>query len=86
MEKSNFILILIDRIPVPNDGACDWGLNNANIIASCEVCAKYYDPRTNFQNQPCVYVPHKSRCWPANLARNKNWITKEAPDCVTESK
>ena len=65
-------------------GACDWGLTDANIIASCEVCAQYYDPRPAHKNnndRACVYVPGKSLCYPAATARKKNWIMEEASDC-----
>ena len=62
---------------MPNDGACDWGLAKKNIDASCEVCAQYHDGRPDWKNEECVYVPDKSRCWPRNAARNKDYETED---------
>ena len=62
-------IILGIRIPVPNNGACDWGLKQANITASCDSCAQYYDPRPERGNNKdgfCVYVPEKEYCIPQN--------------------
>ena len=69
-------IILGIRIPVPNNGACDWGLKQANITASCDSCAQYYDPRPERGNNKdgfCVYVPEKEYCYPAKFARQKNY-------------
>ena len=64
------------RIPVPNSGACDWGLGNAGIRANCKTCKQYYDPRPQFGNTDggvCVYVPGKDKCFAARYARNQNY-------------
>ena len=64
------------RIPVPNEGSCDWGLFNADIVASCDTCAQYYDPRPGYGDNDdgaCVYVHKKEKCFPTSWARNQNY-------------
>ena len=59
------------RIPVPNQGACDWGLPNAY---SCAYCQNYFDPRDPYGDNDdgkCVWVPSKGKCFP------KKWATEE---------
>ena len=68
------LYILLGRIAVPNNGACDWGLVKAGIIASCGECRKYYDPRSSYTNNDdgnCVYVPSKSKCFPLKYAQEQ---------------
>ena len=62
--------ILIDRIAVPYDGACDWGLPNAR---SCSDCLSYYDPRASYGNNDggrCVWSPDNAKC------HTKKWLAK----------
>ena len=74
-KLTRFCKILKGRIPVPNNGACDWGLHRANIVASCNVCKIYYDPVNygNNKNGHCVYVPAKEKCFPAKWARDHGY-------------
>ena len=63
-----------DRIPVPETGACDWGLKNPR----CEDCKMYYDPRPgNFHNQKCVWIPTEGKCSPKRFAQNQNLTIDE---------
>jgi len=57
------------RVPVPNGGACDWGLDKFGLTASCKVCNQYQDGRDGTNNsQPCVFVPARGKCFPAEYA------------------
>ena len=67
------------RIPVPNNGACDWGLPEAK---SCSYCKKYYDPRYpekygNTDNGKCVWVPNESKCFPKKWVKDKQFLFDE---------
>ena len=69
------------RIAVPGNVGCDVGLEEAKIEPSCTTCAKYYDPRPEYGNNPngeCVYVPSQEKCFPKNWARLENY---EIGDC-----
>ena len=64
---------------MPNDGACDWGLPDAN---SCSYCKQYYDPRKPelygiADNGNCVWVPSKSKCFPKIWAKDKGLTIDE---------
>ena len=63
------------RIPVPNKGACDWGLKQADITATCTICAQYFDGRSQepWKDEPCVFVPNKGRCFPKQWALKNNF-------------
>lgn len=69
------------RISVPDFGACDWGLQNANIVASCSTCAEYKDGRVEggFVGENCVFVAAQSLCYPEKHAKNKGYNF----DCTT---
>ena len=74
----------VSRSPVPNNGACDWGLRNSGIKASCSECQKYYDPRSGYGNQPggyCVYVPASDLCFPSSWISNTRM--SEDRSCTT---
>ena len=65
------------RIPVPNSGACDWGLPNAD---SCAYCQEYYDPRDDYGNNEdgkCVWVPNEGKCFPKKHSLDKGWTIDE---------
>jgi hypothetical protein len=57
------------------------------VVASCVTCSRYVDGRSpskskHMSGQPCVYVPKKGLCFPANHARAKGWTVQtdcEAP-------
>jgi hypothetical protein len=61
------------RIPVPNAGACDWGLAAAGIAQSCAVCDQYYDGRaSNVHSKECVWIPAEGQCFPRDWAESSN--------------
>ena len=71
------LFFTVERIPVPKEGACDWGINDdlGSVDPTCEICKLYYDGRTeesNFSMQDCVWVPSKENCYPRNYAVNQN--------------
>ena len=43
-------------IAVPDEGACDWGLEDARITATCNTCGLYFDGRKTggFVGEQCV--------------------------------
>ena len=56
-------LTISDRVPVPEVGACDWGLKQAK----CEDCKMYYDARPEHDHHKltdgrCVWVPADKKC------------------------
>ena len=65
---------------MPEEGACDWGLNQYydktySMDPTCEICMQYYDGRTgeknpNLQGNDCVWVPSEGMCYPKNHAAN----------------
>ena len=75
---------------MPNEGACDWGLNQAlrkydpPEVPTCQTCKVYYDGRpntTNFFEQDCVWVPSEDgsgMCYPKNHAESKGWDYNES--------
>ena len=67
---------IVERYPVPNEGACDWGLKRflSPVSPICEICKLYHDGRTDsvFSMQDCVWVREKGKCYPKNYAVNKN--------------
>lgn len=77
-----------NRSPVPDAGACDWGLDNAGIIASCRECNLYYDGRggdNNYLNW-CEYVPSQKKCFHHTYAKSQGWATEtDCPDDNEES-
>ena len=51
---------------MPDNGACDWGLPDADV---CTYCQQYYDPRNAYggdsnDESKCVWVPDKGKCYP----------------------
>ena len=72
----------VERSPVPNEGACDWGLNSflSPVDPICEICQLYYDGRTNNTHsmQDCVWVPLYGKCYPKNYAVNQNFTYDES--------
>ena len=68
-----FLVDVAIRIPVPNDGACDWGLDNAGITASCLICKQYFDGRASNSRDPCVFVPGHGKCYPKKWAVDHNY-------------
>jgi poly(3-hydroxybutyrate) depolymerase len=65
-----------DRIPVPNGGACDWGLPAES--QNCDFCSKYYDPRYgNNDNGKCVWVESQNHCMPKQWAQQQHWDIQE---------
>ena len=72
------------RIPVPNDGACDWGLDNAGIRAGCKTCEQYYDARSHYGNTDdgaCIYVSSRDKCFPTAWAREETYNTDLCGEC-----
>ena len=63
---------IVERSPVPSEGACDWGINSflSPVDPICEICKLYYDGRTNNTHsmQDCVWVPLEGKCYPKNYA------------------
>ena len=63
---------IVERSPVPNEGACDWGINSflSPVDPICEICKLYYDGRTNNTHsmQDCVWVSLEGKCYPKNYA------------------
>ena len=71
------LFFTVKRVPVPDEGACDWGLNRylRPEDPTCEDCMSYYDGRnssTNFYMQDCVWVPLEGKCYPKNHAGAQN--------------
>lgn len=65
-----------ERQPVPNGGACDWGLPEDS--QNCEFCSQYYDPRYgNNDGGKCVWVASQNHCMPKNWAQQQGWDIQE---------
>ena len=68
------------RIPVPNNGGCDWGLEHTELIASCDICDNFYDPNPLYgdnEDGTCVYIPSKAKCFAAKYARQNGFTVAE---------
>ena len=75
LHKFIITIFEVPRSPVPNNGACDWGLQDSGIKASCRECQKYYDPRISDGTQPggyCVYVPASDLCFSSSWVSNQS--------------
>jgi len=75
-QKSGCATPAGDRIPVPNGGACDWGLPAEE--QNCEFCEKYFDPRIgNTDGGKCVWTPSQNLCMPKDWAQQQGWDIEE---------
>ena len=75
------LFFTVERGPVPNEGACDWGINSflGSVAPTCEICKWYYDGRTDssFAMQDCVWAPIAENCYAKNYAVAENLVTYE---------
>jgi len=68
------------RIAVPNKGGCDHGQIKA---ASCKNCARYHDGRSEWNKDPCVFVPSKNKCYPQKYVMHQMNRQYQVESCST---